>query len=122
MRLNVILPAVTQIGSAALFLLLALRPPHWSDSGIRPAHTLERPRGAEDIMGSSMYNNASGKGWIVQKFGGTSVGKFPDRVSCGTWPLIFPIIPCLCIVKWRGAGCAYVGTNSCFQIARDIVK
>ncbi|KAG5938921.1 hypothetical protein E4U60_001139 [Claviceps pazoutovae] len=32
-------------------------------------------------MGSSMYNNASGKGWIVQKFGGTSVGKFPDRIA-----------------------------------------
>ncbi|KAG6018331.1 hypothetical protein E4U43_003780 [Claviceps pusilla] len=32
-------------------------------------------------MGSSTYNNASQKGWIVQKFGGTSVGKFPDKIA-----------------------------------------
>lgn len=31
-------------------------------------------------MGTSTYNNTSEKGWIVQKFGGTSVGKFPDKV------------------------------------------
>jgi hypothetical protein len=24
--------------------------------------------------------NDSGKGWVVQKFGGTSVGKFPNKV------------------------------------------
>ncbi|KAG6038328.1 hypothetical protein E4U41_004321 [Claviceps citrina] len=32
-------------------------------------------------MGSSTYNNASDKGWVVQKFGGTSVGKFPDKIA-----------------------------------------
>lgn len=26
-------------------------------------------------------SNASDFGWVVQKFGGTSVGKFPDKVS-----------------------------------------
>ena len=31
-------------------------------------------------MGSSVYNNASNLGWVVQKFGGTSVGKFPEKV------------------------------------------
>lgn len=31
-------------------------------------------------MGSLTYNNHSDLGWIVQKFGGTSVGKFPDKV------------------------------------------
>lgn len=31
-------------------------------------------------MGTSTYNNTSEKGWIVQKFGGTSVGKFPDKI------------------------------------------
>ncbi|KAL3957878.1 hypothetical protein ACCO45_008456 [Purpureocillium lilacinum] len=30
-------------------------------------------------MGSSTYSNASDLGWVVQKFGGTSVGKFPDK-------------------------------------------
>ncbi|OAA52045.1 Aspartate kinase domain protein [Metarhizium rileyi] len=32
-------------------------------------------------MVSSTYSNASDKGWIVQKFGGTSVGKFPDKIA-----------------------------------------
>lgn len=32
-------------------------------------------------MGSSTYGNSSGGGWLVQKFGGTSVGKFPDKVG-----------------------------------------
>lgn len=31
-------------------------------------------------MGSTLCNNAADKRWIVQKFGGTSVGKFPDKV------------------------------------------
>lgn len=31
-------------------------------------------------MGSSMYCNSSDLGWVVQKFGGTSVGKFPVKV------------------------------------------
>ncbi|KAK5993190.1 Aspartate kinase FUB3 [Cladobotryum mycophilum] len=32
-------------------------------------------------MGSSTYNNSSDFGWVVQKFGGTSVGKFPDKIA-----------------------------------------
>lgn len=32
-------------------------------------------------MGSRTYSNASNLGWVVQKFGGTSVGKFPEKVS-----------------------------------------
>ncbi|KND93874.1 putative aspartokinase [Tolypocladium ophioglossoides CBS 100239] len=32
-------------------------------------------------MGSSTYNNSSSLGWVVQKFGGTSVGKFPDKIA-----------------------------------------
>lgn len=31
-------------------------------------------------MGSHTYDNRSSLGWVVQKFGGTSVGKFPDKV------------------------------------------
>jgi aspartokinase len=31
-------------------------------------------------MGSLTYSNRSDYGWVVQKFGGTSVGKFPDKV------------------------------------------
>lgn len=31
-------------------------------------------------MGSLTYSNTSDFGWVVQKFGGTSVGKFPDKV------------------------------------------
>lgn len=34
-------------------------------------------------MGNSaaFTDNRSDFGWVVQKFGGTSVGKFPDKVS-----------------------------------------
>lgn len=32
-------------------------------------------------MGASAHHNAPDLGWIIQKFGGTSVGKFPDKVS-----------------------------------------
>ncbi|RSL90553.1 hypothetical protein CEP52_014553 [Fusarium oligoseptatum] len=32
-------------------------------------------------MGSHTYNNHSDLGWVVQKFGGTSVGKFPDKIA-----------------------------------------
>lgn len=31
-------------------------------------------------MGSLSYSNLPSLGWVVQKFGGTSVGKFPDKV------------------------------------------
>lgn len=31
-------------------------------------------------MGSPTYSNRSDLGWLVQKFGGTSVGKFPEKV------------------------------------------
>ncbi|KAI2608648.1 aspartate kinase [Hypoxylon fragiforme] len=32
-------------------------------------------------MDAILHGNTSSEGWIVQKFGGTSVGKFPDNVS-----------------------------------------
>ncbi|KAF7546181.1 hypothetical protein G7Z17_g8629 [Cylindrodendrum hubeiense] len=32
-------------------------------------------------MGGLTYNNTSDFGWVVQKFGGTSVGKFPDKIA-----------------------------------------
>lgn len=32
-------------------------------------------------MGSAPHLNQEGLDWVVQKFGGTSVGKFPDKVS-----------------------------------------
>ncbi|ODA77379.1 hypothetical protein RJ55_07007 [Drechmeria coniospora] len=32
-------------------------------------------------MVSSTYSNASNLGWIIQKFGGTSVGKFPEKIA-----------------------------------------
>ncbi|KAI0157572.1 aspartate kinase [Xylariaceae sp. FL1272] len=31
--------------------------------------------------GTAMLGNTSPRGWIVQKFGGTSVGKFPDNIA-----------------------------------------
>ncbi len=31
-------------------------------------------------MAKQSLRNVGGDGWIVQKFGGTSVGKFPDKV------------------------------------------
>jgi aspartate kinase len=32
-------------------------------------------------MDRKMLKNPSGHGWVVQKFGGTSVGKFPDKIA-----------------------------------------
>ncbi|KAL6793464.1 Aspartate/glutamate/uridylate kinase [Trichoderma sp. SZMC 28013] len=32
-------------------------------------------------MGSATCDNSSDLGWVVQKFGGTSVGKFPDKIA-----------------------------------------
>jgi aspartate kinase len=32
-------------------------------------------------MTGALLRNASPSGWIVQKFGGTSVGKFPDKIA-----------------------------------------
>lgn len=32
-------------------------------------------------MVSAVHGNSSDNGWIVQKFGGTSVGKFPDKIA-----------------------------------------
>jgi aspartate kinase len=47
-------------------------------------------------MGDQVARNESPNGWIVQKFGGTSVGKFPDKIAediiryetCYTRPLV----------------------------------
>lgn len=33
------------------------------------------------IMVHPGLKNSSENGWIVQKFGGTSVGKFPDKIA-----------------------------------------
>ncbi|PHH75032.1 hypothetical protein CDD82_4620 [Ophiocordyceps australis] len=33
-------------------------------------------------MVSSTHQSSTGLGWVVQKFGGTSVGKFPDKIAC----------------------------------------
>jgi hypothetical protein len=33
------------------------------------------------ITADSPVGNKSPNGWVVQKFGGTSVGKFPDKVG-----------------------------------------
>jgi aspartate kinase len=32
-------------------------------------------------MTGDLVKNTSSNGWIVQKFGGTSVGKFPDKIA-----------------------------------------
>jgi aspartate kinase len=32
-------------------------------------------------MARALLNNTGNTGWIVQKFGGTSVGKFPDKIA-----------------------------------------
>ena len=32
-------------------------------------------------MARALVKNASPNGWVVQKFGGTSVGKFPDKIA-----------------------------------------
>jgi hypothetical protein len=32
-------------------------------------------------MGSRTHSNSADLGWVVQKFGGTSVGKFPIKVN-----------------------------------------
>jgi len=34
-----------------------------------------------DIMEGHELKNTGSNGWVVQKFGGTSVGKFPDKVG-----------------------------------------
>jgi aspartate kinase len=32
-------------------------------------------------MARDLLKNHSDRGWVVQKFGGTSVGKFPDKIA-----------------------------------------
>ncbi len=32
-------------------------------------------------MARAVLQNPSSRGWVVQKFGGTSVGKFPDKIA-----------------------------------------
>ena len=32
-------------------------------------------------MAETLAKNSSSNGWVVQKFGGTSVGKFPDKIA-----------------------------------------
>ena len=36
--------------------------------------------GPVTVEGSNLLRNDPGKKWVVQKFGGTSVGKFPDSI------------------------------------------
>ncbi|KAF2992876.1 Aspartokinase, partial [Neopestalotiopsis sp. 37M] len=33
------------------------------------------------MTASVLHGNTSENGWVVQKFGGTSVGKFPDKIA-----------------------------------------
>ncbi len=46
-------------------------------------------------MARPLLRNAGTDGWIVQKFGGTSVGKFPDKVGEARAKLPCPALPCL---------------------------
>lgn len=39
-----------------------------------------------------MVKNPESRGWIVQKFGGTSVGKFPDMIAEGI--VRYEFLPC----------------------------
>ncbi len=32
-------------------------------------------------MARAVLQNPNSRGWVVQKFGGTSVGKFPDKIA-----------------------------------------
>jgi aspartate kinase len=32
-------------------------------------------------MARALLKNHGDRGWVVQKFGGTSVGKFPDKIA-----------------------------------------
>ncbi len=41
-----------------------------------PPQTVNTPE-----MARSLLKNTSSRGWVVQKFGGTSVGKFPDKIA-----------------------------------------
>lgn len=61
-------------------------------------------------MGSPTYSNDSNLGWVVQKFGGTSVGKFPAKVSRMHHPAN------ILLDEEAAADFRYS------QIARDIVK
>lgn len=52
-------------------------------------------------MTVNIHRNSSSNGWVVQKFGGTSVGKFPDKVcQCHKLPR-----PVLCASLTRAADC-----------------
>jgi aspartate kinase len=47
-------------------------------------------------MARALLKNPDSRGWVVQKFGGTSVGKFPDRIAedivrYDSVPLGFPL-------------------------------
>ena len=57
----------------------------------------------------ALRGNEEGLGWIVQKFGGTSVGKFPDKV-CPRGPADESVHD------------GYLTFFFTWQIARDIVK
>ena len=60
-------------------ILLASRHPCLRRSlaeSMSPPQTVNTPE-----MARSLLKNTSSRGWVVQKFGGTSVGKFPDKIA-----------------------------------------
>ena len=46
----------------------------------------------ENVYGMMKGNNAH-KGWVIQKFGGTSVGKFPRKIATDIVKYILPHPP-----------------------------
>ena len=51
-------------------------------TSIRPASPPVTQTRLPAMEGNLLKNN-SPNGWVVQKFGGTSVGKFPDKIAEG---------------------------------------
>lgn len=63
-------------------LLLPRHPRRWTAYDSQQAHDARevKRRETDGAMAAARHRNDSTNGWIVQKFGGTSVGKFPDSV------------------------------------------
>lgn len=60
-----------------------------------PCSAIKKPE-----MAGELRKNPSTHGWIVQKFGGTSVGKFPDKIAED----IVKYVNCLWFLEKAGAG------------------
>ena len=70
----------------SLYLSFLLPPPtlinahsHETFSLLSPVRKLQQSQ--KPTMSRPLLKNSGENGWIVQKFGGTSVGKFPEKVS-----------------------------------------